>query len=54
MSNADDQPDRIGSETNIFASSSAASTAFVPTGRNTAAQIVYVPPSFRRRPDSSA
>ncbi len=40
--NAVAQPGRIGSGTNIRASSSAASTAFVPTGRNTAAQIVLV------------
>jgi hypothetical protein len=37
-----DQPGRIGSGTSIRASSSAASTAFVPTGRSTAAQIVRV------------
>ena len=36
------QPGRIGSGTSIRASSSAASTAFVPTGRSTAAQIVRV------------
>ncbi len=35
-----DQPGRIGSGTSIRASSSAASTALVPTGRSTAAQIV--------------
>jgi hypothetical protein len=35
-----DQPGRIGSGTSIWASSNAASTAFVPTGRSTAAQIV--------------
>ena len=40
--NAVDQPGRIGSGTNIRASSNAASTAFVPTGRSTAAQIVRV------------
>ena len=36
------QPGRIGSGTSIRASSSAASTALVPTGRSTAAQIVRV------------
>jgi hypothetical protein len=40
--NAADQPGRIGSGTSIRASSNAASTAFVPTGRSTAAQIVLV------------
>jgi hypothetical protein len=37
-----DHPGRIGSGTNIRASSNAASTALVPTGRSTAAQIVRV------------
>jgi hypothetical protein len=37
-----DQPGRIGSGTSILASSNAASTAFVPAGRSTAAQIVRV------------
>ncbi|MEN8655308.1 hypothetical protein ABCR94_33185 [Streptomyces sp. 21So2-11] len=37
-----DQPGRIGSGTSIRASSSEASTAFVPIGRSTAAQIVRV------------
>ncbi|MFE7757186.1 hypothetical protein [Streptomyces sp. NPDC057429] len=37
-----DQPGRIGSGTSIRASSSEASTAFVPTGRSTAAQIERV------------
>ncbi|WP_222708270.1 hypothetical protein [Streptomyces sp. PBH53] len=37
-----DQPGRIGSGTSIRASSSAASTALVPTGRSTAAQMVRV------------
>jgi hypothetical protein len=36
------QPGRIGSGTSIRASSSAASTALVPTGRSTAAQMVRV------------
>ena len=40
--NACDQPGRIGSGTSIRASSNAASTAFVPTGRSTAAQTVRV------------
>jgi hypothetical protein len=40
--NAADQPGRIGSGTSIRANSSAASTALVPTGRSTAAQIVRV------------
>ncbi len=35
-------PGRIGSGTSVRASSSAASTALVPAGRNTAAQIVRV------------
>jgi hypothetical protein len=42
MRSAAAQPGRIGSGTSIRASSNAASTAFVPTGRNTAAQIVRV------------
>ncbi|MFG2721437.1 hypothetical protein ACGFW5_24550 [Streptomyces sp. NPDC048416] len=37
--NEPDQPGRIGSGTSIRASSGKASTAFVPTGRSTAAQI---------------
>lgn len=40
--NAIAQPGRIGSGTSIFASSSAASTALLPTGRSTPAQIVRV------------
>jgi hypothetical protein len=39
---ASGQPGRIGSGTSMRASSSAASTALVPTGRSTAAQIVRV------------
>ena len=39
---AADHPGRIGSGTSIRASNSAASTALVPTGRSTAAQIVRV------------
>ena len=42
MRSAPAQPGRIGSGTSIRASSSAASTALVPTGRSTAAQIVLV------------
>ena len=42
MRSAAAQPGRIGSGTSIRASSSAASTALVPTGRSTAAQIVRV------------
>ncbi|MFE9096108.1 hypothetical protein [Streptomyces sp. NPDC007264] len=40
MRNASAHPGRIGSGTIIRASSRAASTAFVPAGRRTAAQIV--------------
>jgi len=46
---ADGQPRRIGSGTSILASTSDASTALVPTGRSTAAQMLRSPPS-RRRP----
>ena len=42
IASASAQPGRIGSGTSIRASSSAASTAFVPTGRSTAAPIVRV------------
>ncbi len=42
MRSAAAQPGRIGSGTSILARSSAASTALVPTGRSTAAQIVLV------------
>jgi hypothetical protein len=42
MRSAADQPGRISSGTSIRASSNAASTAFVPTGRSTPAQIVLV------------
>ena len=42
IASAPGQPGRIGSGTSIRASSSAASTAFVPTGRSTAAPIVRV------------
>ncbi len=39
---ADGQPGRIGSGTSILASTSDASTALVPTGRSTAAQMLRV------------
>ena len=42
IDSAGSQPGRIGSGTSIRASSTAASTALVPTGRSTAAPIVRV------------
>lgn len=42
IANAEAHPGRIGSGTSIRANSSAASTAFVPIGRSTPAQIVRV------------
>ncbi len=48
IASAASQPGRISSGTVTRASSSAASTAFAPTGRNTPAQIVRVAMSIAR------